>query len=163
DYPTAQTYALRLLELDPQSEPAYCYLIQIYAWMDERAAALRQYEACLLALDSLGMEPQAFTTALYEAVKNGSDIPTDNLQGISLELAPDESVVEPQQGNLPPNNIPNLLTAFVPRPNETALIAETLNRSDCRLLTLVGAGGVGKTRLALQTASEQMACFSDGT
>jgi predicted ATPase len=163
DYTAARTCALRLLALDPLSEAAHCYLMQIYAWMDEPAEALRQYAACQTALDELGVAPQSFTNALYEAIKNGIDLPTDNLEIKAAESPPDVPAPAAKPDVLPPNNLPHLLTAFVPRPDETTLIAETLNRVECRLLTLTGIGGIGKTRLALQTAADQVAHFGDGT
>ncbi len=49
-------------------------------------------------------------------------------------------------GNLPP------VPSFIGRVEELAQIAEYLSRPECRLLTLVGVGGVGKTYLALQAA-----------
>src|SRR5947209_1310758 len=51
-----------------------------------------------------------------------------------------------------PNNLPHQATAFVDREAELALIAQHLADPDCRLVTLVGPGGMGKTRLALEAA-----------
>jgi predicted ATPase/class 3 adenylate cyclase len=56
-----------------------------------------------------------------------------------------------------PNNLPSQLTSFVGRSKEIAEIKQLL--SDGRLLTLTGPGGTGKTRLALQTASEMLDRF----
>jgi predicted ATPase len=64
---------------------------------------------------------------------------------------------QPARHNLPPQATP-----FVGREAELAQITATLDRPDCRLLTLVGAGGIGKTRLALQAALEQLSAFKDG-
>src|SRR5690348_4250897 len=50
----------------------------------------------------------------------------------------------------PPHNLPTQLTPFIGRSDELTQIAERLADPNCRLLTLVGAGGIGKTRLALQ-------------
>lgn len=59
-----------------------------------------------------------------------------------------------------PGNLPIQVTSFVGRDREMALIAAAL--SSARLITLTGTGGVGKTRLAVQTAAEMLAQFSDG-
>ena len=61
----------------------------------------------------------------------------------SLWTAPPSSAFH----NLPPQPSP-----FVGREKELANILRRLTDRDCRLLTLVGPGGIGKTRLALQTA-----------
>ena len=53
----------------------------------------------------------------------------------------------------PPHNLPTQLTLFIGRMDELTQIAERLAAPNCRLLTLVGAGGIGKTRLALQAAT----------
>jgi predicted ATPase/class 3 adenylate cyclase len=59
-----------------------------------------------------------------------------------------------------PNNLPQQLTSFIGREREQAEIATLLARSS--LLTLVGAGGIGKTRLSLQVAADLMDEFPDG-
>jgi transcriptional regulator with XRE-family HTH domain len=51
---------------------------------------------------------------------------------------------------------------FVGRDHELADLARLLARPDCRLLTLIGLGGVGKTCLALHVAQAQAAAFADG-
>jgi predicted ATPase/class 3 adenylate cyclase len=59
-----------------------------------------------------------------------------------------------------PNNLPVQLTSFVGRAGELAEIHRLLGTT--RLLTLMGAGGAGKTRLALQVAAEVMDDYADG-
>ncbi|MEP7358979.1 MAG: LuxR C-terminal-related transcriptional regulator, partial [Anaerolineales bacterium] len=62
----------------------------------------------------------------------------------------------------PSTNLPLQPTAFVGREQELAAIAELLANPACRLVTLVGPGGSGKTRLAIQAATQQRDAFSDG-
>ncbi len=59
-----------------------------------------------------------------------------------------------------PNNLPDQLTTFVGRAEELVQLREALGET--RLLTLTGAGGAGKTRLALQLAADLLERFPDG-
>jgi predicted ATPase/class 3 adenylate cyclase len=59
-----------------------------------------------------------------------------------------------------PNNLPGLLSAFIGRSAELAAVRSLLAAS--RLVTLTGAGGCGKTRLALHAATEQLDTAPDG-
>jgi predicted ATPase/DNA-binding CsgD family transcriptional regulator len=88
------------------------------------------------------------------------------------DLAPGERVFELRRAgddagprplrSLDPSrtNLPVQLTSFVGRRVELAAVAELLPRA--RLVTLTGAGGSGKTRLALQVAADQAGRFADG-
>lgn len=60
------------------------------------------------------------------------------------------------------HNLPPQLTPFIGRADEVARISGLLVAPACRLLTLAGAGGVGKTRLALQVAAGLQARFAHG-
>jgi predicted ATPase/DNA-binding CsgD family transcriptional regulator len=61
-----------------------------------------------------------------------------------------------------PGALPVLLTSFVGREDEIDLARSLLQRPDLRLLTLTGPGGIGKTRLAIEIATESGALFPDG-
>jgi len=61
-----------------------------------------------------------------------------------------------------PNNLPVLRSSLIGRTGEAAAARDLLLRDDVGLLTLTGTGGVGKTRLALQLATDLLPEFPDG-
>lgn len=62
----------------------------------------------------------------------------------------------------PTSSLPAQLTPFIGRESELSQITDRLNDPACRLLTLVGPGGIGKTRLALQAAADRVGEYADG-
>ena len=61
-----------------------------------------------------------------------------------------------------PGNLPRTLTPFVGREPELAALGRLLCDPGCLLLTIVGPGGIGKTRLAIEAANQYKDRFSDG-
>lgn len=61
-----------------------------------------------------------------------------------------------------PHNLPAQTTPLVGREEELAEVRDLLLRPGVRLVTLVGPGGTGKTRLATQAAAEVLDAFADG-
>ncbi|MBN1180200.1 MAG: tetratricopeptide repeat protein [Anaerolineae bacterium] len=141
EYAQGQDYAQRQLELEPWREEAHRQLMESLALSGQRSAALAQYEVCCRTLsEELGVEPETETLSLYEQIRSG---------GLQI-------------GGMPPHNLPAPLTRFLGRETELDRIADQLNDPDYRLLTLVGPGGVGKTRLALTAARRAVGYFPDG-
>jgi predicted ATPase/DNA-binding SARP family transcriptional activator len=145
----ALRFASRLLALDPGNEEAHRQKMMLLAKGGQRGAALAQFESCRRFLtNEVGVEPARETLELYEQIQAGSLGPEEAAEKSSFTLWP-------HLVNTPPvfNNLPAQSTSFVGREHELALIDHYLANPDCRLLTIVGLGGIGKTRLALQAAA----------
>jgi predicted ATPase/DNA-binding SARP family transcriptional activator len=143
-------WAARLLEVEPWHEAAQQQRMWLLACAGQRTAALAQYEACRRALDeALGVAPSAATEALVARIRAG-EVEARVAAGTRPLASPH------------PHNLPLQLTAFLGREAELATVAERLANPGCRLLTLVGPGGTGKSRLALEAAAAQLPAFPDG-
>lgn len=79
-----------------------------------------------------------------------------DIKDLKSEFPPLRSLDNPEL----PNNLPTSLNHFIGRETELAELREVTNES--RLVTLTGAGGSGKTRLALQAAVEMLGHQGDG-
>ena len=149
DFQTARRYALRQLELDPWREEAHCQMMRVLAFDGQRSAALAQYETCRKVLaEELGVEPSPTTRELYEQIRLG-------------RLKP-KAERPSQASSAPIYNLPTMLTPFVGREQELADLAQPIADPECRCITLVGPGGIGKTRLAVQVAEQHRNAFSHG-
>lgn len=79
--------------------------------------------------------------------------------------SPDDGIASPLVNRAPPRTIGNLpvaMSSFIGRARELRELHALLARSDVRLLTLTGAGGSGKTRLAIEAASALIEQYPDG-
>jgi predicted ATPase/DNA-binding SARP family transcriptional activator len=140
--------ALRGLELDPWREHAHRQMMRVFAQEGQYGAALAQYETCRRVLaDELGVEPSNETRELYEKIKIGDwkERPTSNLQSPTSNF-----------------QLQTHLTPFIGRERELANLGKLIGDQNCRWMTLVGPGGIGKTRLAVQAASNQRNAFAQG-
>jgi DNA-binding SARP family transcriptional activator/predicted ATPase len=149
-YNEAYDFALRQIELDPWREEAHRQAMRVLVLRGERSAALAQYEACRHLLEEgLGVEPSEETTALYRQIRSAQD---------DTQLAPDRLALP----SIRPHNLPPQPTPFIGRERELTELARLIEQHRYRLITLAGQGGSGKTRIALQAASEQIEGFLDG-
>jgi DNA-binding SARP family transcriptional activator/predicted ATPase len=152
DFTQARTYAQRQLSLEPWREEAHRQLMTALALSGERSAALAQYEICRRALaDELGVEPDTETTTLYEQIEMGK-LRGQRAVSLPLPVVSEEPVVRSTPPPTVRHNLPPQPTTFIGRQTDLAQITARLHDPACRLLTIVGPGGMGKTRLALQTA-----------
>jgi predicted ATPase/DNA-binding SARP family transcriptional activator len=143
----ALPHAWRQVELDPWREGGHQQAMRLLAASGRRAEALAQYETCRRQLaETLGVEPSGETVALYKHIRDGTH----------------ETPLPAPAPSTPRPNLPAQLTPFVGRAAELAQVRERLRDPACRLLTLTGAGGIGKTRLALEAAADRLHDYGHG-
>ena len=152
-YPIGSEHARRLLELDPLMELAQRQLMRLLAYGGQRAAALEAYDHFReLLQDELAVEPEEETRALYAQIQAG-------------ELEKPVPIREP---SIHLHNLPVQLTSFIGRQGEIRDISRFLsgdhgsNSQARRLVSLLGAGGSGKTRLSLEVAKNVLDNYPDG-
>ena len=144
EHARAVEHARRLLELDPFDEQGHRQLMRSLAMGGQRSAALLQFEACASLLsEEFGVDPSPETAELGQRIRHGE---------IGGTATADDR----------PSGLPVPLFHLVGREEELAQIVELVRSPSCRLLTLVGPGGIGKTRLAIEAAGRLAGEFRDG-
>ncbi|MBV7334334.1 tetratricopeptide repeat protein [Chloroflexi bacterium TSY] len=156
-YEAAYQYAWRQLEIDSFREQAHRQAMVALALDGRQPEAMAQFVSCQRILhDELGVAPDATTQELAELIHTNSldaqNAPNSDRLHRSVTSASESRIL----------NLPIQHTPFVDRYDELATISERLDNPDCHLLTLLGPGGVGKSRLALQAAREKAEEFADG-
>jgi predicted ATPase len=108
---------------------------------------LRQYAECERVLEAeLGVPPSPETAQLYERIRDREDLPETGSLAETRFL----------------HNLPTSLTPFVGRKEELAELSRLLADPDVRLLTVLGPGGSGKTRLSLEAAAGELGSHEHG-
>ncbi len=134
----------RQIELEPWDETAHIHLMRLLAQAGQRSSALAQYETCRrILMEQFGVKPSAATKKLYEQIRDGLE-PAVVSAARSLDL-------------------PIAATRLIGRDAELIELTELLANPARRLITIVGPGGIGKTRLALAALTANAPVFEDGT
>lgn len=149
----AITVARRRLNLDPLHEPAHRRLMYLYAANDQQTAALRQYERCVQMLQTeLDVPPAPETTALYNQIRRG--------EVITAPATPPNASETPRTAR---HNLTAPTTALIGRTTEIKELVKLAADPTQRLITILGPGGIGKTRLALAVAHQVVANLEQDT
>jgi tetratricopeptide (TPR) repeat protein len=140
----------RVVGEEQTHEVAHAGLMRMYAIAGRRDEALKQYERLREALSrDLDTAPDAESRLLREGILAGKR-PT----------ARPSRVEERWERSRPQHNLPAQRASFVGREHELVEVGRLLSMT--RLLTLTGAGGSGKTRLALEVARGLVGAYPDG-
>jgi DNA-binding SARP family transcriptional activator/predicted ATPase len=145
NFEPAIEYARRWLSMDTLHEPAHRQLMKLYAQAGQYAAALRQYQECERILETeLGISPEEETRLLIESIRKQ---PYQPVKGGGERL----------------HNFPAEITTFIGRKKELHDLQRMIvEEPEIRLVTILGPGGMGKTRLAIETARSAADHFPDG-
>ncbi len=137
EYETSIKYIQQLLTLDPWREEAHRRKMLLLARSGQYSAALAQYETCRRTLRrEFGIEPATETQRLRERI----------LTARQMRRRP----------------LPSQPAPFVGREEELTELGRLLRDPHYRLITLLGPGGIGKSRLALQAAEQNKHRFLHG-
>lgn len=99
--------------------------------------------------------------------------PDDRLSSAREVMRQLQDLFSPEEKNLlasiphagakaPEHNLPTQITSFIGRGGEIREVQRLLQEDSCRLLTLVGPGGIGKTRLAIEVAKQDLRKYPEG-
>ncbi|MFN8445315.1 MAG: tetratricopeptide repeat protein [Caldilineaceae bacterium] len=129
-------YTQRLLALEPWREETHQQLMRLLAWDGQFSAALAQYDRCEALLEKeLDVPPAPETENLRHRI---------------------ERIRRTRRSNLNPEP-----STLIGRSEEVATLSQWLQRGE-RLVSIVAAGGMGKTRLALAVAHQLTRVFLEG-
>ena len=145
-----------LLAADPYRESACCALMQALSDCGDKAAVTQVYRDLRLLLHrDLNAQPAPETDALYQSLHMRQ-------APLGIRNPPNPPALLPSDTfrKEPPRHLPVPLSDLIGREKEVEEVGVWLDR--CRLVTLVGTGGVGKTRLSIAAAERVIGHFSGG-
>ena len=170
----AAMFAQRWLALDNLNEEAHRLLMKIFSLGGQRHLAIRQYQDCQRILQKeLGVAPEPATRILHESISSGEviqgrEIPSELYINWQQKSSGEDFNISLMDGAYFPKkststiHLPAPPTAFIGRDPELNRISALLSDPGCWLLTLLGPGGIGKTRLAIEAGQINSAKFPEG-
>jgi DNA-binding SARP family transcriptional activator len=129
-------------------ESAYRALMMAHAALGERASVAVVYQRCSEALArELGVEPATETKAMFQRLSSDGGV-----RGALVERVESIRAVK----------LPYQTTPFIGREEELSQLGTLLADPETRIVTILGAGGIGKTRLAIEAARTRSEAYADG-
>ncbi len=145
----------RAISIDPLRESLYRELMECHRDRGDFSAAIMVYRDLRLYLrNEINCDPSGETQALYNVIKKAGASPTGSAKPEKVSSVGSKKT-----------NLPQPLTRLIGRATEIKEISQLIR--DNRLVTLLGPGGIGKTRLAIEATRailgefEHGACFVD--
>ena len=136
-------YARQQLLIDAYHEPAHRHIMRALVHTNQRSQAVLHFTHLKQLLeDDLGISPSNETLALFERIKQDAPLPVD----------PGPQII----------NLPTALGPIVGRAVELSELSIWLSDPERRLISVVGPGGAGKTRLVAEVVHRAAAMFTHG-
>lgn len=149
-YVAAQAMAHQQLALEPWREQAHRQLMLAYALAGDRGKAVNQFAQCQAVLsDELNVEPARETVALFDDIKAGR----------LASVATGNPIRPPLKAR---HNLPTYTTALVGRDIEIVQIGQMIAHHRQRLVSIIGPGGMGKTRLGIAVGYALLDHYPEG-
>ncbi len=147
EYHLAIQSAIRVVEISPWDETARAQVIRLLGINQQWSAAKSQFFALKKYLsEQLSVSPAAEVITLYEQICKGAAGKAAVLPGFPPEKY----------------NLPDTASSFIGREAELDEVMEKIISPDNRLITLIGPGGIGKTRFAIEIAYQLVGILADG-
>lgn len=151
----ALDYARLRLQLDPYDEAPHIILMRLYLRAGRPKSAIKQFEDLQRAVQTFDDEPSEIALkykAKAEAQNENRVEPDDDddLPLVAVKRTNETAAPAPPPREETTPSIPRVISTFVGREHELATIRECVEHGRNRLLTILGGGGYGKTRLAIE-------------
>lgn len=148
----------RVLDYKPELPPD-CHTLIAISMAKDRKDRFKTATELSLALDRIA-----------EHERLGDKAPSSSFPGLKEKDVDSQAITDPginfaavaQKPSPSIHNLPIQPSSFIGRRNELSQIADRLSDPACRLLTLLGPGGIGKTRLAIQAARQELYNYQHG-
>lgn len=147
EYQSALQHNIRITEIFPWDESARIKTIYLLGLENQWSAAQSQFMALKnFQMNQMGDPPSKEVLELMDQINSAASGKEQVKQRIPISKY----------------NLPETGTAFIGRTEETDEIIDLIDSPECRLTTIIGPGGVGKTRLAVEIAEYYVGLIPDG-
>jgi predicted ATPase/DNA-binding SARP family transcriptional activator len=161
DLMAAIAHLRRAANTDPLNESVQRALMEALMQSGDFALVQKGYREFRLRLrEGIQSDPSPETTTLYQRIRERAQQASASRVVVKAAAPVEQERGATTMAAPPPTNLPRQLTSFIGRERERAEVKRLLRTGP--LVTLMGTGGSGKTRLSLEVAAELLPDYPDG-